>query len=76
MHSCRRRGEEKNMYLIRTAKVFSSTKTLPCITVRKHTFKTEGRGAWLVPSEEHVTLDSRVMSSSPTLGTETTKKNK
>ena len=32
----------------------------------------ELKGAWLAPSEEHLTLDLRVVSSSPTLGLEPT----
>ena len=36
-------------------------------------FKQTGwRGAWLAQSEEHVTLDLRVVGSSPTLGAEIT----
>jgi len=34
------------------------------------------RGAWLAQSEEHAILDLRVMSLSPTLGVEITKKKK
>ena len=38
--------------------------------------KIEKRGAWLAQSTEHMTLNLRVMSSSPTLGVEPTKKKK
>ena len=40
--------------------------------LKQHSNYSPSRGAWLAQSEEHVTLDLRVVSSSPTLGVEIT----